>query len=105
MKQGINSYMRVDIDFNFEFIDKIEFIFVQQNVRKQFTYPSDVVTRVPEYNAVDILWSADDTYEFIPDLPVRMDTKIYLNNSDINPETDKTEFQFSSTLFRKGDVE
>lgn len=107
MKQGTNSIMRVNIDTDFDTIEKIDFVFQQEETRLKFTYPSD--RAVAAYNddeeiiGVDIVWTADETYMFSTKKPVYMDSKISIEDVETNPETTIAKFFISPTLFKKGE--
>ena len=103
MKQGTNSIMRINIDIDFDTLEKIDFIFQQEESRIMFTYPSSKALKVENENAVDLIWSADETYIFSTKKPIYMDTKIKLIDVDTNPETTIAKFFMSPTLFMKGE--
>ncbi len=93
--------MPVKIAINLDTVERIEFIFKQKVHYKTFTYPSEFVKRstsVPD--ALNILWSAEDAWEFAPG-KVGLDTKIFLKNSVYNPETKIVMIDLHDTLFEE----
>lgn len=103
MKQGTNSIMRINIDIDFDTVERIEFLFEQDEERVVFSYPSDKAIKVEGENAIDLVWSAADTYYFNSKKYINMDTRIHLIDVETNPETSIAQFYMSPTLFRKGD--
>lgn len=117
MKQGTNFILPIQIEYDLEQVKSIDFIFKQsalknkneysareilKGVEKTFTYPSETATlSETEENVINLHWTAKDTYIFVPDgEPVYMDTRITLNNSTENPETEIVKIQMLPTLFK-----
>lgn len=105
MKQGTNYIMRVNLDFDFDTIEKIDFIFEQGDARLKFTYPSAKAQKVEGEKAVNLVWTYNDTYIFKAYSQITMDTRISLIDVDTNPETSLAKFYMNPTLFTKGDIE
>lgn len=103
MKQGINNVMKVDIGLNVSTVEKIDFIFKQENAKLRFVYPSDKAERVGSTNAINLFWSSADTYIFDTSKPIYMDSKIYLVDVETNPETKIAKFLMNDTLFEQGE--
>lgn len=117
MKQGTNFILPVQIEYDLEQVKSIDFIFKQaalknkneysirgilKGVEKTFTYPSETATlSETEENVINLYWTDKDTYIFMPEgEPVYMDTRITLNNSTENPETEIVKIQMLPTLFK-----
>lgn len=104
MKQGTNSLMRININYNLDDVKSIRFLFKQNEKRLEFIYPSDNAVRAVGSNSIFLVWSAEDTYMFSTNSVMKMDTLIKLNDSEENPETKIVTFKMNPTLFEKGDV-
>lgn len=106
MKQGTKFLLPISIDFDLSLVEKIEFIFRQdkrQNTKK-FEFPSSTaVIDDEDETLIDLIWTKEDTYIFSPELPLMMDTRIKLIDSDYNPETEIVKLTLNPTLFRQGD--
>lgn len=117
MKQGTNFILPVQIEYDLEQVKSIDFIFKQsalknkneysirdvlKGVEKTFTYPSETATlSETEENVINLYWTTKDTYIFMPEgEPIYMDTRITLNNSTENPETEIVKIQMLPTLFK-----
>ena len=112
MKQGTNFILPVNIEYDLELIEKIEFIFKQSKpgdslknskTIKKFEYPSDVAVAIGEDNTINLYWNIDDTYLFDVNNLILMDTRIYLKDSEQNPETTTIKIRMNPTLFGQGD--
>lgn len=110
MKQGINIVLPVRFhDVDFEEIEKIEFVFKQIKLPmapalKTSIYKADgtgEAVRRDDTDIVDVPWDADETFLFIPDSTVYMDTKITIKNSTYNPVTPIVSFKMDMTLFEE----
>lgn len=100
MKQGINFELPLNVPVNVNDVTQIEFLFVQGEVEKSFIYPSDVATKINSH-AINLLWTADDTWLFKPNVKIDMDTFIIMKGTMLNPETAITSFTLSPTLFKR----
>lgn len=98
MKQGIKNLMQIDCGISIEKIDSIDFIFLQGNTEKTFSYPSEAVYQIAD-TEIGIEWDVDDLAEFSTEKFVKMDSKIYLKDSEFPPETAIERFFISDTLF------
>lgn len=101
MKQGTNNIMKVKIDYDFDLIESIDFIFKQHDNILECVYPSEQVVKVDGENAVFIDWSDHDTYRFSSGYAIKLDTKIHLIGAKTNPETSIVSFIMSPTLFEE----
>lgn len=99
MKQGIKFLLRVDVGMNLSDIEKMEFIFKQGDKKALFQYPSDSAKVIDE-NTLGLLWTAEDTYQFKPEI-IEMDTRITLKNSEYQPETEIVRVVMNKTLFEE----
>ena len=100
MKQGIKFKLPIQIGINLDKVEQIEFIFKQGKTTKEFIYPSEVAIRRPNDNIVDLSWDSEDTYMFKPTY-MDMDTRIYLKDTDEQPETQIVNLKLNPTLFEK----
>lgn len=105
MKQGTNSVLKVNINYSFDSIEKIQFLFKQNNTKLMFTYPSTTAIRVEDENAVNLIWSAENTFLFDSKKAIQMDTLISITDAESNPETSIATFYMSPTLFEKEDID
>lgn len=120
MKQGTNFLLPITIEYDLTKIEKVEFIFKQlptpnpsyiaqpkdipleEEISLEFIYPSDTATLSDtEKDVINLHWNEDDTFKFIPDKYIYMDTRITLTESDQNPETKIIKLKMSPTLFKK----
>lgn len=104
MKQGNNFSLPVQIGMDLDLVERIEFVFRQRDVTKSFRYPSDEAYICPELsdrNVIDIVWNEEDTWMFDTRKPMYLDTRIYLIDSDENPETLPVELTMHNTCFKK----
>lgn len=82
----------------------IRFLFVQDNVRMIWDYPSREAVREEGTNNILLRWTAEQTAQFAENRMVRMDTLIRLNGSEDNPETEVVSIRMNESLFREGEV-
>lgn len=99
MKRGTSSAMPITIGLDLDTVERIEFIFVQDRKKLNFTYPSDKAVR--DGNQIVLLWSQADTMYFDADT-VSMDTHVHLFGAQTNPETKIVSFKMKPTLFDRG---
>ena len=98
MKQGTNNIMPVHFGIDLDGVSSIDFIFVQEEKKKYYTYPSDTAIRREGENVVELYWTEEDTYDFLTG-EVQLDTKIHLTGSEQNPPTEIVKFKMTPTLF------
>lgn len=104
MKQGTTFKMPVMIDMELSLVKAIDFLFVQGPTELLVTYPSEKAIKRPDSNRIiDIAWSEEETWLFDSSKRISLDTKIYLNDSDTNPDTKIATFILHKTLFRQED--
>ena len=109
MKSGLTQHIGVTFDsINVSDINKVKFMFRQIKnmnglVKKEEVYdPSDESSSVELIDEMFIVpFSLDDSYLFRQNAPFYMDTKIFLNDTEDNPETEIVELYMNQTLFRK----
>lgn len=104
MKQGLNSIISVEIDYDLDAVSYIDFIFTQPNVRKILRYPGDYTTRREDTNVIQVFWDRHTTYQFSPKDFVTMDVYIQPNDTHLAPETTITRFRLAPTLFRESEI-
>ena len=103
MKQLTNSILRIKLDVDLASVEKVEFAFSQTQTsapKKTEVYPSDKVINLGG-NVLGVVWSADETKQFVADSDFYVDTRIKLYNSDYNPETKMATAFMERTLFRE----
>lgn len=100
MKQGLNFELPISLEVNLDDVQTIDFIFVQGDVKKTFTYPSESATRL-DNSTVNLAWTSEDTWLFKPVDNINMDTKITMVGTVNNPETPIVSFTLAPTLFEK----
>lgn len=96
MKRGINSVLPVMVGCDLDTIDRIEFLFVQEDYKLMFSYPSERAVR--EADKINLLWTQEETLAF-SEGAVKLDTHIHLIGSTTNPETKIVTFKMNPTLF------
>ena len=108
MKQGINIVLPVNFTgIDFEDIEQIVFVFKQVKIQdapelKTSVYKSDGTGDAQlreDTTIVDVPWTEEETYLFLPDSTVYMDTKITRNDSVYSPATPIVSFKMSATIF------
>ena len=102
MKRGNKCLLPVSFNIDLNSVSRVDFIFKQGNVVKQFQYPSDMAIRRVDENIIDLVWESQDTMEFDASGKVAMDTKVYLNGTQYQPDTAITYFFIEDTLFEGG---
>lgn len=110
LKQGINVILPVGFrGIDMSSVSKIEFVFKQEKT------PHASCLKVSEYNSdgsgdvmlregtniLEVPWTSDETYLFIPNSTVYMDTRITVNDSEYNPITTIAEFPMKMSLFEE----
>ena len=103
MKQLTNSILRIKLDIDLASVEKVEFAFSQTQTsapKKLAVYPSDEVINLGG-NVLGVVWSAEETRQFVADNDFYVDTRIKLYNSDYNPETKMATAFMERTLFRE----
>lgn len=103
MKQGTTFYMPIDFGIDLELVKKVEFMFSQDDVGLKMEYPSERADTIDGSNYILLLWKPEDTYLFDANRRIKMDTRITLKDSIVNPETTVQKIILSETLFREGD--
>ena len=103
MKQGLRFTMAVEFDIDLDTVKKIEFLFKQKGnssdtALKTATYPEDA-TRKGTENIILIPWTQAETYLFQAGKSFYLDTRITLNDTDNQPETNIVELTMNPTLF------
>lgn len=103
MKQGLRFTMAVEFDIDLDTVKKIEFLFKQKGnssdtALKTATYPGDAKRKGTE-NIILIPWSQEETYRFSSGKSFYLDTRITLNDTDNQPETNIVELAMNPTLF------
>ena len=96
MKRGINSVLPVIIGCDLDTIDRIEFLFVQDDHKLLFSYPSDRAVR--DADKINLMWTQEETLAF-HEGAVKLDTHIHLIGAATNPETKIATFKMNPTLF------
>lgn len=104
MKQGLNFILPVEIGIDLGSVEKIDFIFVQDEVRLQFCYPSEKAYREADTSVIALVWTVEDTYLFRSGSPMMMDTRICLRGTTTNPETAINRLVMQPTLFKKEEI-
>ena len=101
MKQGTNFELPVNIDVDLDEVERIDFLFVQGDVTKTFTYPSE--TAVRDGNTIKLTWTEEDTWAFKTSVKIEMDTKVKMQGTINNPETAIVSFGLHPTLFARSE--
>lgn len=103
IKQGTNALMPVRFKgLNLDDVDHIAFVIEQFNVRWEFTYPSDTVSRITDTDdTVGIVWRESDTWRFDPKHDIKLDTRVYPTDAWQNPYTLIKTFRMDETLFKQ----
>jgi len=99
MKQGTNTETTIEFEVDLDTVDHIEILCKQYKTTKEFTYPSTTAYR-GDGNSVNLVWSASDTYDFEPG-KIEIDSRIWLNGTTMNPETEITSIHMDRTLFEE----
>lgn len=107
MKQGLRFTMAVEFDIDLDTVKKIEFLFKQKGnssdtALKTATYPEDA-TRKGTENIILIPWSQEETYRFSSGKSFYLDTRITLNDTDNQPETNIVELAMNPIFSYSGD--
>lgn len=101
MKSGLHQILPLEFGIDLDTVKQIDFVFVQGTQKRlECTYPSDCAYR--KNNTEDIVYvefSEAMTSKFVPKKTIYVDTKVYLNDSDINPQTEITSFEMEESLF------
>lgn len=104
MKVGINQILEVKVGIPLDEVESIKFVFSQFSERKLFfTYPSEKALR-GENDTIELLWSKEESYLFMPDKTIFMDSFIKLFGSDNNPETPIIKLMMNPTLFKENET-
>lgn len=98
MKQGTNCLLPISIGTDLALVKKIEFILKQNDLEMYFEYPSDKT--IKDENAVNLIFTQQDTWAFKPNVAIYIDTRITLWDSDYQPETEIVSIKMSKTLFK-----
>ena len=97
MKKGTKSLLPVLIGMDVNLVNKIEFIFVQGNKSKKFTYPSSQTIKIDD-RTIGIIWTPSDKAMFKADA-MQMDSRITLKDSPYQPDTNIVPVIMNDTLF------
>lgn len=97
-------HLPIEIGMSLDDVSSIRFLFVQDNVRMIWDYPSSDAVREDGTNNVILRWTAEQTAKFVQNRMVRMDTLIRLVGSDDNPETEIVNIRMNESLFVEGEV-
>ena len=103
MKQGLRFHMPIEFDIDLDGVEKIEFIFKKEkdqkaNAIKTAVYPDNAIRKTGE-NIVLVPWTQAETYLFQAGKSFYLDTRITLNDTDNQPETNIVELAMNPTLF------
>lgn len=98
MKRGINFTLPICIGYPMDEIEKVEFLFRQNERVLEMAYPSDKADMVD--GCINLHWTQEDTYTFVPGT-VKMDTRITLIGTDDQPETPIISLYLKPTLFEQ----
>ena len=101
MKRGNKCLLPVKFNINLNSVARVDFIFKQGSFVKQFQYPSDVASRRGDENIIDLIWEPEDTMRLDASCKVSMDTRVYLNGTQYQPDTTITCFNITGTLFKE----
>ena len=101
MKRGNKCLLPVKFSINLNSVARVDFIFKQGRFVKQFQYPSDVASRHGDENIIDLIWEPEDTMRLDASCKVSMDTRVYLNGTQYQPDTAVTSFDITGTLFKE----
>ena len=99
MKQGTSFLLPIQIGTDLDNVQKVEFILQQNEKEFSYEYPSDTVIR--EGNSLAIKFTAEDTWNFEPNVPIYIDTRITLKDSEYQPETEIVKVIMNRTLFKR----
>ena len=111
MKQGTVHHMKVYFEgLTAANIASIEFVFSQKKDGKPLKTASYTAGAAePDVELVDGLflvpWTREETYLFRRDDTFYMDTRVYMTNSDDNPQTEVVPLRMNATLFEPIDEE
>lgn len=100
MKRGIKFLMPIDCGMDIDLIERVEFVFVQGNVRREVVFPSDETMKIDD-RTVGVIWTKEQTLAFETVKVVSMDTRITLKDSEFQPETSIERFFINDTLFEE----
>lgn len=98
MKKGTKSLLPVSIGVDVDLVSKVEFIFVQGNRSKEFSYPSSAAYKMDD-RTIGIIWTPADKEKFKADA-MQMDTRITLKDSPYQPDTTIVPVIMNDTLFK-----
>lgn len=101
MKRGNKCLLPVSFNIDLNSVSRVDFIFKQSSFVKQFEYPSDVAIRRGNENIIDLIWEPEDTTGLDASWKVSMDTRVYLNGTQYQPDTAITRFSITDTLFEE----
>lgn len=107
MKQGTQFALPVEIGMSLDEVSRIEFVFKQKSCKgfpatKANVWPDDC-TRQEGRNIILIPWTRAETYKFMGDEKLYMDTRITLRDSTDQPQTEILTLKMSPTLFKEVD--
>ena len=101
MKRGNKCLLPVSFNIDLNSVSRVDFIFKQSSFVKQFEYPSDVAIRRGNENIIDLIWEPEDTISLDASGKVSMDTRVYFNGTQYQPDTAITRFSITDTLFKE----
>lgn len=101
MKQGTKFTLPVQFGIPIDTIESCEFLFTQGETELLFMHPSDRSVLLED--AIGLIWTPSETFMFNTDKAIKMDTRLRLKGSDMNPQTNIVTLTMSPTLFRNGD--
>lgn len=101
MKQGTNAEMPVQFTgLDLDDVMTIYFLFQQGTTTRRVVYPSAEAYRVSgSSDTVMVRWSEENTWQFVRQQDIQMDTKVYLTGTSLNPYTPIVSFRIGRTLF------
>ena len=111
IKAGTVFVLPVEIDDpNFDHISGIEFIFKQElggETLKTAYWSRDGESRdcsqKDDSNVILVMFSREDSYQFLQDDMFQLDTRIHYENAVTNPPTNIIRLRMNSTLFASGE--
>ena len=111
IKAGTVFVLPVEIDDpDFDHIDAIEFIFKQElggETLKTAYWSRDGESRdcrkKDAENIIFVMFSREDSYQFLQDDMFQLDTRIHYENSVTNPYTNIIRLRMNATLFENGE--
>lgn len=99
MKQGTKFPFPVQFGIPIDTIESCEFIFTQGETELLFMYPSDRSVLLED--AIGLIWTPSETFMFDTAKSIRMDTRIKIKGSEMNPQTNIVTLTMAPTLFKK----